>query len=218
MNTNPIITYALIGVAVIVSLQSFSNKSLFYKLSFSPYEAKQRGKWYKTITHGFVHADYMHLLFNMYVLYMFGQTVEIGAGEGVNGFVKHFGNKGHYLYLLLYFGGLLFATLPAFYKHSDNPSYVSIGASGAVSAVVFSFIILNPTIELFLLFLPIPIPGVVFGLLYLGLEAYMDRRGGSKIAHDAHFWGAIFGIIFTILIDLTLLKTFVEQVKELIGV
>lgn len=199
------VTYIILGITVVVSLICFSNRELKYKLTFSPYSAKHHKRWYNVITHAFVHADYIHLFFNMFVLYSFGyQRSEGGGGYGLEAeFVGYFGEFGQLYYALLYVGGIVFATLPAFYKHSDNPNYLAVGASGAVSAILFSFIVLNPIVEgggIQLFFIPISIPPIIFGALYLLYEWYMGKRGKTNIAHDAHFSGAIFGILFTIAI------------------
>ena len=200
------ITLGIIITTVIASLYAFNDPSLKYKLMFSPYRATQQGEWYRSFTHAFIHSDYMHLFFNMYVLYGFGQIEEI------YGYL--FEEKGWYYYVLLYLGGILFATLPSMLKHRDNDSYWSLGASGAVSAVLFSFIVILPTAGLHLFFIPIPIPAFIVGLGYLAYEYAMDKRSGGRIAHDAHFYGALFGIIFTLAIDYTLAEKFINQVTN----
>ncbi len=107
----------------------------------------------------------------------------------------------------------MFAALPAFRKHSDNSYYNSVGASGAVAAVLFSFILFMPTTSLYLMFIPIPIPAFVFGILYLALEAYLDKRSQDNVAHDAHIWGAIFGVAFTIVMKPSVVLSFIEEVS-----
>jgi membrane associated rhomboid family serine protease len=144
----------------------------------------------------------------MYVLYAFGNLVEYV-------FKYHFGTQGLIFYSLLYFGGALFSGLPGYVRHKDNPAYMAIGASGAVSALVFAFIVLNPNHGMGLIFLPVYIPALYFGLIYLAIEYFLDKRGGTGIAHDAHFWGAIFGIVFTMLIDTKFAMHFIEQVKQM---
>ena len=201
------ITLVIIIVTVIVSLYAFENPDIKYKLLFNPHSVVHQKKWYKTITHGFIHADFIHLGLNMYVLYMFGNIVE-------HFFLTNF-QFGVTYYLVLYIGGILFATLPAFYKHSDNVHYNSLGASGAVSAVLFSAILIHPEYTLYL-FAVIPIPAVVFGPLYLFYEYYMDKKGKTNIAHDAHFAGAVFGIIFTLILDFNyFINNFINQVSSL---
>ena len=200
-------TILLIILTCIVSFVAYDRKDLFYQLSFRPYNIKRNPKeMYRAVTHAFVHADLIHLFFNMWVLYMFGQLLEMK-------FKFDFGSKGLYIFSLLYFGGILFATLPGFAKHKDNFAYTSIGASGATSALVFSFIVLAPTQKLSVFFLP-GIPAFVFGILYLGAEYYMSRRGNTNIAHDAHIFGAFYGFIFTLLIDMDYAKNFWYEITH----
>lgn len=173
---------------------------------FSPYRVKHHGEWYRAFTHAFIHKDYMHLFFNMFVLYNF-QIVE-------EAFNYYFDAKGIPLFITFYVGGFLCATIPSLIKHGDNDSYWSLGASGAVSAVVFGFILLAPLEPLYLLFIPIGIPSVIFGALYLGFEYYMDQKGGSNVAHDAHIWGALFGLTFLIILKFDFLKNFIDTIKN----
>ena len=213
------ITTVIVAITVIVSLLAFSDKDLSYKLTLSPYSVKHHKRWWQIFTHGFIHADYMHLGLNMYVLYSFGGFVEDVLVEGydnpINGIsVGGFGNIGYLYYITLYVGGLLFATLPSLKKHGDNPGYLALGASGAVSAVVFSSIILYPTGGMGLLFIPISIPSFIFGILYLFAEHYMSKKGGTRIAHDAHIGGAFFGIIFTVLLDFQFLTNFIDMIND----
>ena len=184
------LTNIIIGITAVVSLLALNNGELFRKLEYNPYLVYHRKQWYRYISHAFIHADLFHLFINMFVLYMFGGFTE-------RFFVQVFGLQGYFYYVLLYLGGVLFASLPAIRKHRDNPSYNAVGASGAVSAVVFSAILINPVMKLYLFF-ALPIPAFVFGALYLYYEYYMDKKGGGRIAHDAHFWGAIYGAAATI--------------------
>lgn len=212
------ITTIIVGVTIIVSLLAFNDKDLSYKLTLSPYSVKHHKRWWQLFTHGFIHADYLHLGLNMYVLYSFGGFVEHILVEGYVSssgiFIGGFGNIGYLYYVTLYVGGLLFATLPALKKHADNVGYLAVGASGAVSAIVFSSIILYPTGGMGLLFIPILIPSFIFGVLYLFAEHYMSKKGGTRIAHDAHIGGAFFGVIFTVLLDFQFLENFIEMIND----
>ena len=213
------ITTIIVAITVIVSLLAFNDKDLSYKLTLSPYSVKHHKRWWQVFTHGFIHADYMHLGLNMYVLYSFGGFVEGGLVEGYYSpssdiSIGGFGNIGYLYYITLYVGGLLFATLPSLKKHGDNPGYLAVGASGAVSAVVFSSIILYPTGGMGILFIPISIPSFIFGILYLFAEHYMGKKGGTRIAHDAHIGGAFFGIIFTVLLDFQFLTNFIDMIND----
>lgn len=199
------ITFILIGVTCIVSFISFSNREIFSRLKFNAVDAREPKNYYRFITYGLIHADFLHLFANMLVLYSFGRIV-----ESMFGFI--FPEKAAYYFLLLYFGGLILSIVPAFGKHKNDVFYNAVGASGAVSAVLFSSIILYPTGKIMLLFIPVPIPAPVFGVLYIAYEYYMSRRGGDNIGHDAHLWGAIFGVIFTLTLKPALGARFLEQI------
>jgi membrane associated rhomboid family serine protease len=186
------ITLFIIGVTVIVSILAFQNAELFNRLKFNAYMIRHQGQWWRFLSYSIVHADWLHLIINMYVFYSFGKMVE-------SIYFNLFAFKGMLYYLLLYVGGLLFSTVFDFGKHKDDAYYNAVGASGAVSAVVFSSIMLHPSGSIFLFPFPFPIPSWIFGLLYLAYSAYMGRRGHSNIGHFAHFWGAVFGIVFTLL-------------------
>lgn len=197
----------IIIATAIVSFLSFSNQELFRKLQYNPWLSFHRKEWYRLISHSFVHADMFHLIINMFVLWSFGRIVEAW-------FASLFGAKGLWFYVLLYFGGVLFASLPAMRKQRDNPAYNAVGASGAVSAVLFAAILLQPLSKIYLFFIPIGIPAFIFGPLYLFYEVYMDKRSGDHIAHDAHYFGAIFGLVFPIILEPGILMNFINQITN----
>lgn len=156
------------------------------KLLFSPYRVVRNNEWYRLISHGFVHGDTLHLFVNMFTFWSFGTYIEQWFAYA------GFSNMS---YLLLYFGGMIVASLYDLIRYRREPAYASVGASGAVSAVLFTAIFLNPWDKI-LLFAVVPIPGILFGLIYLAYCQYMAKRGGDHINHNAHFYGALYGFLF----------------------
>lgn len=183
----------IIGITVIVSILSFSNAELFNKLKFNAYLIKERKEGWRFLSYALVHSGWMHLLINMWVLYSFGEIVE----QMLSGY---FGMKGVLYFFLLYLGGILFSTLFDFGKHKNDPYYNAVGASGAVSAVVFASILLYPAGSIFIFPIPFALPSWIFGILYLIYSAYMGQKGTDNIGHNAHFWGAVFGLVFIIIL------------------
>jgi membrane associated rhomboid family serine protease len=159
-----------------------------HQLIFAPDYMRRTREWYRFWSHGLIHADWMHLIFNMIALYSFGSIVE-------DVFVDFYPGTGRLLYLLMYLLALPLSSLFDFFKYKENPSYLALGASGAVSAVVYASILMSPTSSIYLFLIPIPIPAWIFGPLYLLITVYLAWAGNDRIAHDAHFWGAIFGLI-----------------------
>ena len=206
--TSPI-TFAIILITCIVSIISFNNSNVKKELILSPYKVLNEKKVWLLITHAFIHADYLHLFFNMYVLYMFGPYLEL--------YFEYNASLGFISYILFYILSAIFATIPALYKNINNPNYLSLGASGAVSAVVFAYIVLNPLRELGIILLPgIWIPGFIFGILYLVAENYMSKKKYSNIAHDAHISGSLFGVFFILFFDLKNASNFIETISTYI--
>lgn len=196
-------TIIIIAVTALISILAFNRQDVFDKLKFNAFNIHKEQEWHRFLSYGFVHADWIHLLINMFVLYSFGDIVE-------KMFSYHFGIKGYAYFFLLYIGGIAFSTLYDFRKHKENIFYNAVGASGAVSAVVFSSIILFPQGKIYLFFIPIGIPAPIFGILYLVYSAYMAKKGTSIIGHSAHFWGAIYGVAFTIAIKPEFLTLFLN--------
>ena len=179
----------LVILNVLVSLAAFQDARIFTALLFEPFVIKARNEWYRFISHAFIHANWPHLLVNMFVLYMFGRNVEFLLPL-LLGRQALLPLLGHYL------GAILVSSIPAYRRHMHDPNYRAVGASGAVSAVLFAQILMMPTTEVAFLFLPIPMPAWVFGILYLVYSWYMDKRGGDNVAHDAHFYGAVYGVLY----------------------
>ncbi|HMO63093.1 MAG TPA: rhomboid family intramembrane serine protease [Ferruginibacter sp.] len=184
------VTYALIAANVIISLIGFSNAVLVDKAIFWPYRMEREKQYYRFISSGFLHADFMHLFFNMFTLFFFGRAVEM--------YFYAYALGGNLSYLILYFAGMTAASIPSFVKHKDNYQYRALGASGAVSAVVFACIVFNPwgMIGVY----GIPMPFLVYAVLYVVYCVVMSKRSADNINHDAHLWGSIFGLVLTLLL------------------
>ena len=201
------LTLIIIIITVLISLQGFNNQDFLYRMALSPHDVKHNKRYYKLISHIFVHSDWPHLLFNMMSFYFLGDAIlNIPADPShaiSGGLVQTYGFvQGNIHFLILYFVGGFFATFWPMIRNQDNSRYVSLGASGAVSSVIFAMLLWNPAIELQLMFLPgIPIPAYVFGPLYLAFEFWAFKRAKTNIAHDAHIGGAVFGLLYVLIIN-----------------
>ena len=196
--------FIVIGT-VIISFMAFNNVELFNKLKFNAYLIKERKEGWRFFSYALVHAGWMHLLINMWVLYSFGNIVE----EIMN---LQFGPKAMLYYALLYAGGVIISTLFDFRKQRNNPYFNAVGASGAVSAVVFASILFYPAGSIFIFPIPFALPSWVFGIVYLIYSAYMGKRGMDNIGHNAHFWGAVYGIIFTVILSPGVISNFFSEI------
>ena len=200
-------TILLIVITSLISIVAFNRRELFDKLQLNPYAVYHKKEWYRIISHGFLHADWMHLFINMFVLYSFGNSVEsIFKQLAAEGIIK----SPVLAFVILYFASMIFATITSIKKHKDNYWYNSVGASGAVSAIVFTHIFFFPlrAIELYAI---IPIPGIILGLAYLAYSHYMSKRGKDNVNHDAHLIGAVFGFLFPIVLEPKLINVFLGQ-------
>jgi membrane associated rhomboid family serine protease len=200
------LTLVIVLITCGISLLLPREHHLYSRLLFNAYSIKHNKEWYRIFTHAFLHADIFHLIFNMFVLYNFGTLLE-------RSFLANFGEIGYFYYFLLYVGGIVFSTFAALKRHQNNPGYNSLGASGAVSAVLFSFIIFEPMQGVGLIFIPIYAPAIVFGAVYLLAEYLLDKYSQGHIAHDAHLLGGLYGIAFTFAIDYQLFFEMISKIK-----
>lgn len=204
------ITILLIVITVIISVLAFNNHELFSKLQFNAYEVVHRKQYYRLISHGFIHAGWWHLFVNMFVLYFFGQTVEVWLKQ-----LEYAGlvNNPNLVFILFYIASMVFATSVSLVKQKDNAWYNAVGASGAVSAVLFFSIFFRPWQMIGVYF--IPVPGIIFAVLYVIYSHYQAKKGKDNVAHDAHLLGAVFGFVFPLFLDLSLYKLFLSQLLKL---
>jgi membrane associated rhomboid family serine protease len=196
-------TNIIILITVVVSITAFYNRELMHRLIFNPYMISERRQWYRFFTSGFIHADWVHLLINMLVLWSFGNVVE-------RYYAAVFEEKASFYYLLLYVGGIVIAITPSYKRHQHNAGYNALGASGAVAAVLFTAILFRPMDKIYLYGL-IGLPGILLGFAYLAYSYYMDKKGGDLINHDAHFWGAVYGVVFTLALKPSVFLHFLDE-------
>jgi membrane associated rhomboid family serine protease len=214
MHLNPILI--LVGLTVAISAYAWSNQELLHNWILDPYQMNRRGgQWYRFLTSGFLHADWAHLLFNMFAFYSFSPVVlgNLGAQYGPEAGVG--------LFLLLYLGGIIVSDIPTYLRHRNTPGYRSLGASGGVASVLFASILLFPVAPkdqgIIIFPLPIPIQPFLFGFLYLVYSYYMGRRRGDNINHDAHFYGALFGVVLIAGLIPGALPFFGQQIQGYLG-
>ena len=201
------LTIIIIAVISLVSVIAFSNRTLFHKWLFSPYLINEKHQWHRFFTHMFLHADFMHLLFNMFTLFFFGRFVEAV-------FLRDFGEKGILLYILFFLVSGFCAGVPAYYKHKENFTYSAVGASGAVSAVLFASILFDPLSKIYIFLIPIGIPAFIFGPVFLYFSARMSKKGTDNVAHDTHFWGSVFGFLFPLALNYKYIIVFFEKITN----
>lgn len=201
-------TILIIVITVAVSYAAFKSPKLMDRLQFNASKIVHEKEYHRLITHAFIHANWEHLFVNMIVLFSFGQAIEIY-------FKINFGNNEILYFMLLYFGGILVSNIYALIKHRNNYFYNSVGASGAVSAILFAAIFFDPW-NMIYFFGILPIPGIVFAVLYLVYSYQMSHKQKDNVAHDAHFLGALYGFIFPVLLNPQLFETFLDKLFRLI--
>ena len=185
------ITLIIIGFTCLVSYSALKDRSALEKLKHYPYQETRTKEYFRLLSAGFVHGDYIHLAINMYVLWMFGGIVEQSFGQ------IYGANLGRVVFMVMYLLNIIAASIPTLLKHKNNPQFASVGASGAVSGLVFIYIVLMPYAPLQFIFLPgLKIPAILLGVGYLIYSSYAAKKARTRIDHVAHFYGAIFGIAF----------------------
>jgi membrane associated rhomboid family serine protease len=199
------VNLVLIVLTVLVSWAAFNNRRLLDRLILWPPAIDRHRQYDRLVTYGFIHADFPHLLFNMITLYFFGGPIE-RLMERLTGSLL--------VYPLFYLAALLVSILPSYLKNQKNPNYMSLGASGAVSAVLFAYILMAPWTGIYFFFIPIPIPAILYAVFYVGYSIWMDRRGGDNVNHSAHLAGAAFGVMFLLIMEPSVLQHFLSQLAQ----
>ena len=194
LNETPVASIIFL-FTLVTSIYAFNDRQLLANFMFHPYTVSKGSKFYTLITSGLIHADWMHLFFNMFTFYFFAFKLEVMMG--------------HWQFGLLYFLSLVLSDIPSLIKHKDNYGYNSLGASGAISAVLSSYILYYPLSLIGVMF--IPMPAILFGVLYLAYSWYMAKKGYDNIGHDAHFFGALSGLIFTVIFVPGIIQHFLAQ-------
>jgi membrane associated rhomboid family serine protease len=205
-----VITLIIVIVTVITSVLAFKRQELFNRFDLSPVQIVHQKQYYRIFTHAFLHADYFHLGINMLVLYSFGTFIEQKfASLEAAGLIF----SSTFFYLLLYVGSVAVASISTVTRYRNDEGYSAVGASGAVSAVVFAYIFFVPMNKIYF-YMVLPIPGILFGFLYLAYSSYMSKRKGDNINHSAHFWGAVAGFLVPVLLEPALFMDFLDQLLK----
>jgi len=196
-------TTLIIIITVIISITAFNKTELLYRYQFNAYQILKRGQWYRMLSHAFLHANWNHLFINMIVLYFFGGALE--------SYFNYYLESSTLCFIALYFCSIVFSSLYDLKRYANDFNYNALGASGATSAIVFATIFFDPW-QLLYFFFVIPIPGIVFGVLYLAYSYYMDKKQIDNIGHSSHFYGALFGFLFPIIVKPELFSIFLQKI------
>ena len=197
------VTWIIIGVTCLVSFFAFNDRTLMNRLILWPPAVQRDGQYWRLLTHGLIHQDGMHLLLNMLTLYFFGPAIERVLGA----------LAGPWAYPTFYIAALVVSILPWQHANRHRSDTASLGASGAVSGVLFAYILFDPWATL-LLFFVVPAPAIVLAIAYVAYSIYMDRQNTDKINHSAHLWGAAFGVAFILVVEPNVFGHFLERLAH----
>lgn len=195
-------TLILIVLTCAVSLVAMNNAKMLDALILWPPAVNKKHEWYRLVSYGLIHADVMHLLFNMVTLYFFGQVMEAFYAQAL----------GPFGFAIFYVAALVASILPSYFQHRADARYYSLGASGAVSAVLFAFILFEPW-QMIYVFV-IPVPAIVYAVAYVAYTIWSERRGGDRVNHSAHLWGAAFGVAFTLVLEPRVVSLFLSRLAN----
>ncbi|MEY5047054.1 MAG: hypothetical protein RLZZ175_413 [Bacteroidota bacterium] len=202
------ITLIIIIITVAASYYAWEKPDIMYKWIMNPYTVQRKNQYERFITSGFIHQDWGHLFFNMFALYIFGSNIE-------RVFSYLFNESGIYIYLILYITAIIVSDIPTYLKYKNNVNYNSLGASGGVSAVIFASIIYFPTNDICIYYV-LCMPGFIMGIVYLIYTTYQSKRGADNINHDAHLYGALYGVAFAIISNPGVIITFRDEINNYI--
>jgi membrane associated rhomboid family serine protease len=197
LSVAPVASFIFV-ITIACSLLAFSNQGLYGKMMLHPHSVSRKQHVYTLLTSGLIHKDWMHLLFNMLSYFFFAFTLEQYMG--------------HWQFGVLYIASLILSDLPTVAKHKNDYWYHSLGASGAVSAVIFGFIMYSPMTSMYIIPFPFPIKAIIFGVLYLVYCHYSSKHSRDNINHDAHLYGALCGVAITLILNPKVLPLFIAQI------
>jgi membrane associated rhomboid family serine protease len=198
-------TTLIVLLTVAVSWAGLKYPRVVHALLLWPPPIREKGELYRLVTYGVVHADLQHLAFNMITLYFFGREME-------GFYAQQLGQLGFVCFYVL---ALVASILPTYLTHRNDPHYRSLGASGAVSAVLFAYVLFAPWQLMYVMFFPIW--AVVYAVLYVGYSVWSQRKGDDNVNHSAHLWGAAFGVAFTLAIEPRVLGHFLHELARPFG-
>ena len=207
-NTNSL-SFMLMAITVAISLLAWQKPSWMDAMTMSPYRINKKQEYWRFLTSGFIHADFTHLFFNLFSFYFFGTQLEYI-------FSIIFPGIGGYVYVVFYLLAILVADLPTYFKQRNNSYFNSLGASGAVSAVIFAGIMFFPTEKIYL-FGVLGIPGFIYAGLFTWYSIAMDRKGRDYVNHSAHLYGGLFGVLFITLTRPSTWIEFIQQIMAMLG-
>ncbi len=200
------LTTGIIAITVIVSWYSLSKPAILQRMMMNPYRIARDHEYYRFLSSGLIHANFSHLLWNMFSFYFFGNVV-----EQYFGFI--FGEAGPYFFVAFYLMAIVVSDLPTYFKNRNHPGYNSLGASGGVAAIIFASVLFQP-LEKICFYFVICLPGFILAIVYVMWSYYNGKKSNDNINHDAHLYGALFGILFCAVLVPSSLPHFIQQIAE----
>jgi len=204
--TSITLTTGIIAITSVISWFAASKPIVLQRMMMNPYRITRNGEYYRFVTSGLIHANFSHLLWNMFSLYFFGNVVE-------QYFTFIFGEASPYIFVAFYVLAIIVSDLPTFFKNRNRPTYNSLGASGGVTAIIFASVLFQP-LEKICFYFVFCLPGFILAVGYVVYSYYSGKKSNDNINHEAHLYGALFGVLFCAVADPSSVPLFIHQVSQ----